>query len=127
MPISQTADFILRRRFQNRARQPDVIIEIAFRFRDTELARQHRRGKIFGARLAVAAGNREHFERKRFSIIRGEILIGPQRVVRAEQARKCPGRFPFQLESTIAPAAPAFAAASTNLWPSKFSPAQRDE
>src|SRR5437667_1266286 len=30
--------------------------------------------------------------------------------------------FPFQLDSTIAPAAPAFAAASTKLCPSKFSP-----
>src|SRR5262249_50107522 len=32
------------------------------------------------------------------------------------------GTWPFQLESTIAPAAPALAANSTKLWPSKFSP-----
>src|SRR5436305_14453335 len=32
------------------------------------------------------------------------------------------GIFPFQLDSTIAPAAPDCAADSTKLWPSKFSP-----
>src|ERR1043166_5764164 len=32
------------------------------------------------------------------------------------------GASPFQLDSTIAPAAPALAADSTKLWPSKFSP-----
>src|SRR5437588_12994884 len=35
---------------------------------------------------------------------------------------KFAGTFPFQLRSTIAPAAPDLATSSTNLWPSKFSP-----
>ena len=80
-------NFVVRSRFQHRAGQPDVIIKVAFRFRDAEFSRQHRRDKVFGACLAVAARNRKHFERKRFSITRGEVLIGHQRVEDADQGK----------------------------------------
>jgi hypothetical protein len=40
----------------------------------------------------------------------------------ARMSAKFSGTFPFQLESTIAAAAPDIAVASTKLCPSKFSP-----
>ena len=77
-------DLIFRRRFQHGARKTDVIVEVAFRFRDAKIRRQHRGGKIFRAGFAVAAGDGEHFERKRFPIIRGQVLIGASACPRRE-------------------------------------------
>ncbi len=50
-------DFVLGVALQNRARQADVIVEIAFRFRDVKTSPECCRDKIFRARLAVAAGD----------------------------------------------------------------------
>ena len=55
------SDFVPRRCLQDRSGQPNVIIEISFRLRNSKTAAQHRRAKIFGARLAVASGNRDYF------------------------------------------------------------------
>src|SRR5436305_9585532 len=64
-----------------------MIIEVALRFSDAEFSTQHRCRKILCARLAVASGDREDFDRKRSSIIGREILVSEQRVVRSNDSK----------------------------------------
>ena len=115
-------DFVLRSCLQNRPRKTDVIVEIAFGLGDAEFSRQNRCGKIFRARLAVAAGNREHLEWKRFSIIRSQILIGAQCVSRANERELRRERSLASLHRQSRRRRRSWRAPSTNLWPSKFSP-----
>ena len=55
------ADLVARRRLEHGARQADVIVEIALRFRDAKAVRQDRRSEILGARFPVAAGDGDDF------------------------------------------------------------------
>ncbi len=84
-PDFPNGDFILGSRFQNRAWQAYVIVEIAFGFGDPKSSREHRRGEIFRARFAVASGDREDFQRERLPVIGCERLVGLQRIGRAKK------------------------------------------
>ena len=59
-----------------------MVIEVALRFGDSKFSTEDRGGKIFRARLSIAAGDGQDFDRKRFSIICGQILISEQGVIR---------------------------------------------
>jgi hypothetical protein len=62
-----------------------VIVEIAFGFGDPKSSRQHRGGEIFRARLAVASGDREDFQREGPAVIGCKRLVGLQRVGRPQK------------------------------------------
>ena len=115
------SDFVLRRRLQNCSREANMIIEIAFCFRDSKTASQDRRGKIFRACFAVASRNRDYLERQRFSIVASELLVRVQSIFRSNE-REVLWNLPIPVRLYDRPAAPAFAADSTKLCPSKFSP-----
>ena len=59
-PDFPNGHFVLGSRFQNRARQANMIIEITFRLSDAKFPRENRRDEIFRARLAVASRDGEH-------------------------------------------------------------------
>ena len=84
-PDFPDGDFVFRVCRQHGAGQADVIVEIAFRLGDAKLPRQGRRHKILGAGLAVAAGDRDHFQRQGRAVVRGQRLITDQGVGDADQ------------------------------------------
>ena len=73
-------DFVSRSRLEHRPRQPDVIVEIAFGFRDTKTTRECGRDKILGAGLAVAAGDRDDPQREGSPIAGCDLLVADERV-----------------------------------------------
>ena len=87
-------ELIFPTRLQNRPRQPDVIVEIAFCFRDAVGATENRGGKIFGRGLAIAAGDAEDLQRQSFSIFGSQVLVSGERVVAAKNGKllRQPGR-----------------------------------
>src|SRR5439155_26574654 len=84
-PDLPDGNFILGSRFQNCAWQTDVVVEIAFGPGDLESSRQHGRSKILCARLAIASGDREDFQRERPPVMCCEHLVGLQRIGRPEK------------------------------------------
>ncbi len=91
------SDFILRRRLQNGARKADVIVEVALSFGDAKFSTEDRSGKILRARLAVASGDRQDFERKRFPVVRGQVLIGLPECLLTRITVNLSGTFPVQV------------------------------
>jgi len=56
------ADLIALPRAQDGQRETDVIVQIAFRFRDAKVLAEHGGGEVLGARLSVAAGDADDLE-----------------------------------------------------------------
>src|ERR1700736_6065285 len=75
-------DFVVRCRLQNGARQSDMVIKVPLRLGDAKFSTKDRGSKILRACFSVAAGNGENFDGKRFPVIRGQILIREQSVLR---------------------------------------------
>src|SRR5437868_1698465 len=78
---------ILGRGLQDRAWQANMIVEIALGFGDAKFPRENGRGEILGARLAVASGDREYFQRERLPVICGNLLIRVQRIGRSDERK----------------------------------------
>jgi hypothetical protein len=83
-----------------------MIVEIAFCFRDSKTASQDRRGKIFRACFAVASRNRDSLERQRLPVSCQRVVGTRAKYLPLRMSAKFSGTFPFQFDSTIAPAAP---------------------
>ena len=81
-------DFVVGRRFQNSAGQSNMVIEVALCFGDAKFPTEDRGRKILCACLSIAAGDGENFDRKRSPIIGGQILIGEQSVLRANDRER---------------------------------------
>ena len=64
-----------------------MIVEIAFCLRDPEARAEDGGDEILRAGFAVAAGDGDDFERKRFSVTRRDLLVGDQRVVDAKERK----------------------------------------
>src|SRR5438270_12154561 len=62
---------------------------------------------MFRARFSIAAGDRENFDGKRFPIIRGQIVIGEQGVVRSND-RELGGNLSVPLKIDNRPGGPGF-------------------
>src|SRR5438105_11503695 len=62
-----------------------MIIEIALRFCNAKTPVKDRGSKIFRARLSVAPGDGKNFQRKRFSIVGGEVLVRPQSIFHPDE------------------------------------------
>ena len=86
-PDFPNGHFILGSGFQNGAWQPNVIVEIAFGFRDAKFSREDRRGEILRARLAVASGDREYLQPKQTPVICSNLLIRLQRIDRSDERK----------------------------------------
>jgi hypothetical protein len=74
-PDLPDGNFILGSRFQNCAWQAYVIVEIPFGLGDPKSSREHRRGEILRARLAIASSDRDHAQSERSPVIRSEFLV----------------------------------------------------
>ena len=61
MPDFPDGDFVVLARLQHRARETDMVVEVAFRFGDPETAAENGGGEIFRARFAVASGDGDDF------------------------------------------------------------------
>ena len=79
--------FILESGLQNGAWQANMIVEIAFGFRDAKFSREDRRGEILRARLAVASGDREYLQPKQTPVICSNLLIRLQRIDRSDERK----------------------------------------
>ena len=84
-PDLPDGNFILGSRFQNCAWQAYVIVEIPFGLGDPKSSREHRRGEILRARLAIASSDREDFQRERPPVVGCQRLVGLQRIGRTQK------------------------------------------
>ena len=62
-----------------------MIVEIPFGLGDPKSSREHRRGEILRARLAIASSDREDFQRERPPVIGCQRLVGLQRIGRTQK------------------------------------------
>ena len=62
-----------------------MIVEVPFGLGDPKSSREHRRGEILRAGLAIASGDREDFQRERPPVIGCQRLVGLQRIGRPEK------------------------------------------
>src|SRR5205823_3622322 len=84
-PDLPDGNFILGSRFQNSAWQAYVIVEIPFGLGDPKSSREHRRGEILRAGLAIASSDREDFQRERPPVIGCQRLVSLERIGRTQK------------------------------------------